>query len=123
MDRMDEIRLDGMEFYGYHGCLAEERERGQVFYVDAVLALDLFEAGRHDALAATVNYAEVYARVRAIVEGEPFHLIEAVAERIAADLLAAYAPLRRVAVTVHKPAAPIGGRFRDVSVHIVRERR
>ena len=122
VDGMDEIRLDGMEFYGYHGCLMEERERGQLFFVDLVLFLDLREAGERDALAATLNYAEVYGRVRAIVEGKPCALIEAVAECVASDLLGAYSTLRRVAVTVHKPAAPIGGRFRDVSVHIVRAR-
>ena len=60
--------------------------------------------------------------IRAVVEGEPCDLIEAVAERIARALLAAYAPLARVAVTVHKPAAPIAGRFRDVSVRIERAR-
>ena len=119
---MDEIRLDGLAFYAYHGCLKEERERGQMFYVDVLFSLDLKDAGERDALGATVNYAEAYERIRAVVEGEPCDLIEAVAERIARALLAAYAPLARVAVTMHKPAAPIAGRFRDVSVRIERAR-
>ena len=102
---MDRIVLDHMEFYGYHGCLPEERQQGQTFFVDAVLHLDLRAAGEQDNLAQTVNYADVFTKIRSIVEGEPANLIEAVAE-----------------VTVHKPSAPIPGPFRDVSVSIMRER-
>ena len=79
----DRISLEGMRFYGYHGCLPEERARGQVFLVDVVLTLPLAAAGASDDLAATVNYAEVFALARSVVEGAPCRLIEAVAERIA----------------------------------------
>ena len=41
----DRISLEGMRFYGYHGCLPEERARGQVFLVDGVLTLPLAAAG------------------------------------------------------------------------------
>ena len=33
---MDKIEIKAMEFYGYHGCLPEERQKGQSFFVDAV---------------------------------------------------------------------------------------
>ena len=111
---MDRIVLDHMEFYGYHGCLPEERQQGQTFFVDAVLHLDN--------LAQTVNYADVFTKIRSIVEGEPANLIEAVAERIASMVLREYPSIVRVEVTVHKPSAPIPGPFRDVSVSIMRER-
>lgn len=66
---MDRIVLDHMEFYGYHGCLPEERQQGQTFFVDAVLHLDLRAAGEQDNLAQTVNYADVFTKIRSIVEG------------------------------------------------------
>ncbi len=119
---MDSIRLMGMEFYGHHGCLPAERAQGQRFIVDVVLTLPLQQAGRTDDLAATVNYAAVFQDVRAIVEGEPVNLLETVAERIAARLLARYAPVQTVTVTVHKPGAPIAGTFRDAAVEITRQR-
>ncbi|MFV0636709.1 dihydroneopterin aldolase [Mitsuokella sp. WILCCON 0060] len=118
---MDRITLEHMEFYGYHGCLPEERQQGQKFFVDAVLYLDLKEAGCHDDLSKTVNYAEVFTKIRSIVEGEPVCLIETVAERLAAMILKEYARILKVEITVHKPSAPIPGNFRDVSVCIVRE--
>ena len=116
----DRISLEGMRFYGYHGCLPEERARGQVFLVDVVLTLPLAAAG--DDLAATVNYAEVFALARSVVEGAPCRLIEAVAERIARGVLARFARVEEVRVTVHKPAAPLPGLFRDAAVTVVRAR-
>ncbi|BEU88443.1 hypothetical protein TAMA11512_19070 [Selenomonas sp. TAMA-11512] len=104
---------------GCHGVLSEEKENRQPFVVDLVMMLDLRRAGRTDDLSSTVSYADVYARIRRMVEEERFALIEALAEAIADDLLRTY-PLEGVRVTVHKPAAPMGGPFDDVAVTIER---
>lgn len=119
---MDRIFLRGMEFSACHGVLAHEREVPQRFVVDAELLLDLREAGARDELDATVNYAALYEIVRAAAEGPPKRLIEAVAEEIAARVVAAFLRVRAVRITVHKPAAPIDGVFFDVGVSIVRRR-
>ncbi len=118
---MDRIELSGMEFFGYHGCFDEERRQGQNFVADVVLHLSTQAAGRTDDLTKSVDYAAVFEDVRAVVEGEPKNLIEAVAEKVAARLLARY-PIERVEVAVHKPAAPLAGTFRDVCVRIERSR-
>lgn len=119
---MDRIELNGMEFYGYHGCLPEEREQGQPFFVDVILETELRRAGRTDALEDTINYAEVFEEIRRIVEGKPMNLIEALAERIAETVLGKYAAIERIHVAVHKPFAPISGKFREMTVRIERAR-
>lgn len=119
---MDKIVLTGMEFIGYHGCLPEERQTGQPFIVDAAMYLSLQEAGKSDDLSKTVNYAEVFAKVQAIVEGEPVNLIETVAERIAAAILQDFSLVEKVEITLHKPEAPIKGIFKDAAVSIERSR-
>lgn len=119
---MDRIVLDHMEFYGYHGCLPEERQQGQTFFVDLTMQLNLRAAGEQDDLGQTVNYADVFTKIRGIVEGEPCQLIEAVAERIASMVLREYPRVQCVDVMVHKPSAPIPGDFRDVVAAITRER-
>lgn len=118
----DSVFLERMQFYGYHGVHPEERALGQRFLVDVALAADLRPAGTSDALAATINYSAVYQRVRAIVEGPPRNLIEAVAEEIAAALLAEF-PATRVTVTVRKPEAPLrGAMLAAAGVRITRTR-
>ena len=119
---MDKIKLTGLNFYGYHGCLPSERQMGQEFIVDISMYLDLKEAGKSDKLAATVNYAEVYDVVKKIVEGEPRKLIEVVGEEIAQTVLKDFRLVEKVRVTVHKPHAPLPGRFTDAAISVVRSR-
>jgi len=119
---LDRIVLSGMRFYGYHGVLPEETKLGQEFLVDAELFLDLRRAGEQDDIRQTVNYGKVYRTVKAIVEGTPVKLIEALAERVAAQVLEQYPGVAAVTVRVHKPRAPIPGTLAGVMVEIHRRR-
>jgi dihydroneopterin aldolase len=120
---MDRIRLNGMVFYGYHGVLPEERALGQRFVVDIEVIADLHPAGVSDDLADTINYSQVYAAARDVVTGPACQLIEAVAERIAARVLAENGAAQRVVVRVRKPEVPIPGSVLESSeVWIERER-
>jgi dihydroneopterin aldolase len=118
---MDRITLTGMHFYGHHGCLPEETKTGQPFDVDAVLYVDVHHAGKSDDLAGTIDYSKVYDVIKDIVENHTYKLIEAVAEMIAHTILSQFA-VDAVDITVHKPQAPVGGLFDDVSVTVERSR-
>lgn len=119
----DRILLEGMIFWGYHGTLEAERELGQQFVVDVELRCDLRAVGETDDLAATVDYSEVYQQTRAIVEGPPLRLTEAVAERIAAAVLQQQALVQAVRVKVRKPHVRLGPTvLHGSAVEIVRQR-
>lgn len=117
----DRIALRGLRVRGHHGVLAEERRDGQLFGVDVVLETDVSAAAAADDLAQTVDYATVARQVAAIVGGEPVDLIETVAVRVA-DACLAHPGVQAVEVTVHKPQAPIGMPFDDVTVTVRRSR-
>lgn len=119
---MDEINITGIECYSCHGCLPEELINPQPFIVDITLYLELGEAGRKDDLTKTVNYAEVSDTIRKIIVGSPVNLIETLAERIAETVFKEQNLVTEQRVTVHKPEAPINGKFKDVSVTIQRKR-
>lgn len=119
---MDRLILNRMQFFGYHGVLPEENKLGQRFYIDVEMVLDLEPAGRTDDLNRTVNYAEVYGKVKEIAEGKPFQLIEALAERVASDLLQTYTSICEIAVRVTKPHPPFDTHFDGVTVDIRRKR-
>ncbi len=120
----DAVFLEGLRFYGYHGVNPEERVQGQRFVVDVWLETDLRPAGATDDLAQTINYSRVYQRVKAIIEGEPRDLIEAVAETIATAVLAEFPAAVAVTVTVRKPEVALKGAMLDsagVRIHRTRE--
>jgi len=119
---MDKISLEGMVFFGYHGVAAAEKELGQRFIIDVSLSVDLAVAGATDNLASTVHYGHVYRLVKKITEGPAFNLIEALGEKIAREILAAFPPVWEVTVRVKKPEAPIGGVLAFAAAEIVRGR-
>lgn len=119
---MDKIYLNELVFYGYHGVLAEETKLGQTFRVSLILGLSTKKAGISDSVDDTVSYAEVYETVKEIVEGTPFKLIEALAEKIATEVLTGYPLLEEVTVKLIKPNPPIPGHYDSVAVEIERKR-
>lgn len=116
----DEIRLRGLEVFGYHGVLEHERRDGQPFVVDCTLGFDTAPAARTDDLALTVNYADLAARLADIVSGEPVDLIETLAHRLV-DVALSYSGVQWAEIVVHKPQAPIPLQFADVAVRVRRE--
>jgi dihydroneopterin aldolase len=118
----DHITLRGLRVRGNHGVLDSERRDGQDFVVDAVLTVDTRQAGYDDKLSSTVDYAALAAQLAEIVGGEPVNLIETLAQQLA-DKCLGHPLVEGVEVTVHKPDAPVGLPFDDVSVTIVRRRR
>jgi dihydroneopterin aldolase len=118
----DRIGLRGLRAHAHHGVYAFERERGQIFRVDAVLELDTAPAAAGDDLERTVNYAELAKQLHAVLTGEPVSLLETLAQRLA-DVCLASSLVEAAEITVHKPHAELGVPFDDVTVTIRRERR
>lgn len=121
MPELDRLTLTGLRARGFHGVFEHERRDGQEFVIDVTAHLPLADAAASDELAETVHYGVLAEQVVAAAERDPVDLIETLAERIAAVVLA-HAAVRRVEVTVHKPSAPITVPFADVAVTITRER-
>lgn len=118
----DHISLLGISAIGFHGVFPDERRDGQIFSVDLKLFLDLEPASKSDDLELTVNYASVAAIAVEEITGEPLDLIEALASRISSRILGDFPLIESIEVTVHKPSAPVGVNFSDISVTIVRSR-
>lgn len=119
---MDKIHVNQMEFYGYHGVFPEETKLGQRFVVDLTVELDLSKAGKSDNLEESINYADLYQVCKEIVEGKPFKLVEAVAEKIASTILGRFSLVEACHVKVIKPDPPIPGHYKSVAVEITRSR-
>jgi 7,8-dihydroneopterin aldolase/epimerase/oxygenase len=119
---VDTITLTGITAIGHHGVFDHEKRDGQPFIVDAVLHTDIAAAAATDDLAKTTNYGSVAEVIAELIRGEAFDLIETLTVRIAERILADFALVAAVDVTVHKPKAPIQVPFGDVSITVHRAR-
>jgi|HigsolmetaAR202D_1030399.scaffolds.fasta_scaffold00084_3 dihydroneopterin aldolase len=118
----DIISLEGMRFIGHHGVYQDERNLGQPFEVSLAMACSTRVAGLNDDLSQTVDYAQVCLQVQKIIEGEPVHLIETLAERIASTILNQHEQVFSVRVKVAKPHVRLSVPGVVASVEIERDR-
>jgi dihydroneopterin aldolase len=95
------IELHGLELFGYHGVLEEEKENGQTFWYD--VELEVGEWGTTDRLEDAVDYRLVVDAVREVNERR-FELLEALAASVAEVLMERFA-VARVKVRVRKRPA------------------
>jgi len=101
------------------GVTEEERREKQDILINLVICTDLSKAGRTDRFEDALDYRTLKKKIMGMVEDSRYHLVEALAERIAA-LCLDDPRVRRARVRVEKPGAL---RFaRSVGVEITRER-
>lgn len=112
------ILIERLDLYAYHGCFSEEARLGQRFSLDLVLTTDLTAASLSDALEDSVDYGEVIRVVTETFTQRRFKLLETAARAVAEAILAGFAPVVAVAVTLRKPAAPIPATFAAVGVRL-----
>lgn len=118
----DRIFIRDLTLHAYHGIMPHEGRVGQTFMIDLDLDIDLSEAARSDKVKDTVSYADVAQCVEKVFTGQRFRLIEAAGGAVADAVLAAFPRVLTIAVTIHKPHAPIAATFSDVGVTLVRSR-
>lgn len=116
----DEIRIDNLEVFAYHGVCPEEKVNGQPFYVNAVLYTDIRPAGLEDDLSLSTNYGEICHFINNWMKENVYDLIETVAESVAEQLLLNFSSIQALELEIRKPKAPVGLPFESVSVRIKR---
>lgn len=118
---MDRILLNGLSFFGRHGCHAAEQELGQKFIVDIELECDLSAACASDDLQDSVDYVSIYNAAREIIEGEPAQLLESLAGRIA-DCALQDERIVSAWVRIRKPHIALPGALDYIGIEITRGR-
>ena len=116
----DLVKLTGIWGFGYHGVFDHEAKNGQDFYVDLEISLDLSAASKSDDLNDTIDYDSLADLVVEEITGERVELIERLAGRIADRIKSKFNEIHKIAVTVHKPKAPVSAQVADISVTITR---
>ncbi len=100
----DSIRIPRISARCILGVRPWERRRRRRVEISLTIEADLAEAAAGDSLESTVDYSVASRRVREVVAGTRFRLLEALAGRVAGVVLE-LPRVRAVEVTVSKPGA------------------
>jgi dihydroneopterin aldolase len=116
----DRIELRGLRVDAICGVLPHERTTPQPLELDLDLTADLRTAGASDDLADTIDYGAVTAAAEDVVRTLEPMLLEHLAERVAAAVLALDARIDEVTVAVRKLEPPVPQRLDTSGVRITR---
>ena len=120
MATTDTIELRGLRCSAVVGVLPHEQQQAQPLELDLDVVVDLGPAGVSDDLVDTVDYGALCAVAEAEVVGARYALLEAVAERVAAALLAADDRIAQVTVAVRKLRPPVAQQLATSGVRVTR---
>jgi dihydroneopterin aldolase len=116
---MDHVFIEGLEIEALIGIYDWERRIRQPLVFDLEMSFDNRIPAATDAIEDTLNYKAVSKRIVEYVSQSDFGLVETLAERVAAIVIAEFG-VHRVRLKLSKPGAVRGARA--VGVTIVRER-
>lgn len=112
------IYLRNVRFHAFHGVLPQEGIVGNDYLVNLVLDYDFSSAIETDDLQGTLNYAEVYQKVREAM-AVPSKLLEHVAGRIAHRLFSDFPEIQKLQLSITKVNPPMGADSDGAGVEVV----
>jgi dihydroneopterin aldolase len=118
---MDFIFLRELRVEAVIGVYDWERRIRQTLIFDLELATDVHPAAASGDLAEALDYAAIAESIRTFVVGGQFHLLESVAEGVAALVLEQF-PVQWLRLSVGKPHALPNARIAGVTIERGRPR-
>lgn len=112
------IYLRNVRFHAFHGVLPQEGIVGNDYLVNLVLDYDFSSAMKTDDLQGTLNYAEVYQKVREEMT-VPSKLLEHVAGRIVHRLFSDFPEIQKLQLSITKVNPPMGADSDGAGVEVV----
>ena len=100
----DTVFIKGLKAASVIGCYDWERDIRQTLVIDIELMAGFTRAAQTDALADALDYAAISQRVIAVCDESRFQLLEALAEHLAAIVLAEFS-IQHLRMTITKPGA------------------
>jgi dihydroneopterin aldolase len=113
------IRVEGMEFYAFHGCYEAEQIVGNKFVVDLTMETDISVPSASDNIDDALNYHKAYNVVKEQMQIRS-NLLEHIAKRTVDALYNTFPQLKKVTIKVCKLNPPVGGQIKSVSVEFSR---
>lgn len=115
---MEQILVQGLQVFGYHGVYEQEKEEGQTFLVNCVMDTSFASAIHSDDVGETVDYGTVCLFIKKYFEEKAYDLLEKVADELATSIMYAFPGIKKIQIQITKPNAPIPMEFESVGVRV-----
>ncbi len=112
-----QIEVNGIQLYAFHGCLEEEGRIGGHYIVDVSLITDFTSAALSDDLTQTVDYVDIN-RIVSEEMAIRSKLIEHVGQRISRRIYQELKAIEKLKVKITKLCPPINGDVQNVAIII-----
>jgi dihydroneopterin aldolase len=112
-----QIEVNGIQLYAFHGCLEGEGRIGGHYIVDVSLTTDFTSAALTDDLTQTVDYVDIN-RIVAEEMAIRSKLIEHVGQRISQRIFQELKAIEKLKVKITKLCPPINGDVQNVAIII-----
>jgi 7,8-dihydroneopterin aldolase/epimerase/oxygenase len=112
-----QIEVNGIQLYAFHGCLEEEGRIGGHYIVDVSLTTDFTSAALTDDLTKTVDYVDIN-QIVAEEMAIRSKLIEHVGQRISRRIFQELKAIEKLKVKITKLCPPINGDVQNVAIII-----
>jgi 7,8-dihydroneopterin aldolase/epimerase/oxygenase len=111
------INIEGIQLYGFHGCLPEEAKIGGNYTVDVFMTTNFTKAIENDDLLETIDYCAIYeiCKIEMAIRNK---LIETVCSRIFNTIQSQFTTLKTLHVKLTKHCPPMNGNVNNVSVEM-----
>lgn len=118
---MDAIIIEGLKVETVVGCFDWERQIIQSLMLDLMINTDLEQASNSDALADTLNYAEICEVSAKVIQDAQPELIEHAAKLVLNTLFTTFDAIESIMITIRKPA--IIAQANSVGIRLERHRK
>lgn len=115
----DKILISAIDCVAAIGVTTEERTMKQRLSIDVEILVDGAHPARTDSLKDAIDYSKIATLVMQVCGSRDFHLIETLAELLAARILEDF-PTPQVRILVRKISPVVEPRVSHVSIEIVR---
>ena len=97
------IKLDKITFQGKHGVSHSERSKRQPFIITLIVVPKSRKSLSSDNLNDTIDYLNIYSKVKKNIEDKSFKLLESLGNSIIKDIVTSF-QVRSIKLSIRKPS-------------------
>jgi len=99
------IKLEKLNFFGFHGVNKDEIQNGQNFVLDIIIHYKIIK--KTDNLDNFIDYIDLYNLVKYSFEEKRFNLLESLISKIFKDITEKYKKVFYIKINIRKPSISI----------------